>query len=398
MTTDLALSTPPELVEEIRAWRQRFLLVGIAALAVAGAGAIFSPDQFFRSYLWSYIFFVGVTLGCVAFAMLQHLTGGAWGAVIVRLCESAARTLPLLAVLFVPVAVGIPRLYIWSHPEAVAADEALRHKSVYLNTPFFLARTAFYFAGWCLLAYLLNKWSAWQDAGRGAAAERRLRVVSSAGLLFYGYSVTFMCVDWVMSLDPHWFSTIFGMLFIVGQGLSALAFLITVLVILSHRRPFAGVLQASHIHDIGKLLLAFVMLWAYLSFSQFLIIWSGNLPEEIPWYLERLRGGWQYICLGLVFLHFTLPFALLLSRDLKRNYRLLTSVAVLILAMRFVDLYWLVAPDFRKGGFGASWMDLVIPVGLGGVWLAAFAWQLPRRPLLPLHDPNLERALEHGRE
>jgi hypothetical protein len=337
-------------------------------------------------------------MGCVAWLMLQYLTGGAWGIVVVRLCESAARTLPLMAVLFVPIAVGIPWLYTWSHHDVVNADAVLKHKSVYLNVPFFLARAAIYFIGWGLLAYFLNKWSREQNGSSATPAYRRLRIISGGGLLFYGYSVTFMSVDWAMSADPHWFSTMFGMLFMTGQGLSAMAFLITVLVILSNRRPLADVVTPRHIHDLGKLLLAFVMMWAYLSFSQFLIIWAGNLPDEIPFYVERLRGGWQYVGLALVFAHFALPFALLLSRDIKRNFRLLTGVAVFILIMRLVDLFWLVAPDYRKGAFSATWFDFLIPIALGGLWLAAFAWQLPRRPLLPLEDVRLKGALEHGRE
>jgi MFS family permease len=244
VTAHIVLDTPPELVNEIGGWRRRFLLAGVVALVIAVIGAFFSPDQFFRSYLWSYTFFVGVTMGCLAFAMLQYLTGGAWGIVIVRLCEAAGRTLPLLALLFVPIAIGIPRLYVWSHHDAVAADEVLRHKSLYLNIPFFLVRAAVYFAGWGALAWFLNRWSREQDGSGTTLAYSRLRTISGAGLLFYGYSVTFMSIDWVMSADPHWFSTMFGMLFMVGQGLSALAFLICLLVILSRRRPFSGVHSA----------------------------------------------------------------------------------------------------------------------------------------------------------
>jgi hypothetical protein len=222
--------------------------------------------------------------------------------------------------------------------------------------------------------------------------------LSGPGLVFWGFAVTFMATDWVLSADPHWFSTMFGLLFIAGQGLSSMAFLITLLVLLSYRPPLAEILTPRHLHDLGKLLLANVMVWAYFSFSQFLIIWAGNLPNEITWYRERLNGGWQFFALLLVLGHFALPFALLLSRDLKRNFKLLASIAVFILLMRYVDLYWLVAPDFRQGQFGLSWMDLVAPVALGGIWLAWFLVQLEQRPLLPLNDPNLQEALEHGRE
>jgi hypothetical protein len=225
-----------------------------------------------------------------------------------------------------------------------------------------------------------------------------MAALAGPGLIFWGFSVTFMAVDWVLSLDPHWFSTIFGMLFMVGQGLSSMAFLIALMVVLSRRRPMSEVLTPRHLHDLGKFLLALVMVWAYFSFSQFLIIWAGNLPEEIPWYLERLRGGWQYVALALVLGHFALPFALLLSRDLKRNYKLLAGIAIFVLFMRMVDLYWLVAPDFRKGPFSVSWMDFAAPAGMGGIWLAYFLIQLGERPLMPLNDPHLIEALEHGRE
>lgn len=391
-----SFTIPPDLSRDLRAWRTRFLLVGAAALALASIGAFFNADQFFRSYLWCYMFFIGVPLGATALLMMQYLTGGAWGMVIRRPCEAAARTLPLLLILFIPIAIGIPHLYQWSHADVVARDPVLQHKAVYLNVPFFLIRAAVYFAGWMLFAYFLNKWSGEQDRG-SAAATGKLEAISGPGLIFYGFSVTFMAVDWILSLDPHWFSTIFGMLFIAGEGLAALAFLICLLVILSSRPPLAGALTHRHLHDIGKLLLAFVMVWAYFSFSQFLIIWSGNLPDEIPWYLKRMQGGWAVIGLSLIFLHFALPFALLLSRDIKRDFKLLRAVAVLVIVMRFVDLYWMVAPDFLKGRFSVSWMDFAVPIGLGGIWLATFLWQLEQRPLMPVGDPQLEEALEHGR-
>jgi MFS family permease len=310
--------------------------------------------------------------------------------VIRRPCEAAARTLPLVALMFVPIAIGIPNLYPWSHAKVVAADEILKHKQVYLNAPFFLTRAAVYFAGWILLSWLFNRWSE-RSHGKMAA-------LAGPGLIFWGFSVTFMSVDWVLSLDPHWYSTMFGMLFMAGQGLSSMAFLIALLVLLSRRLPMSEVLTPRHLHDLGKFLLALVMVWAYFSFSQFLIIWAGNLPEEIPWYLDRLRGGWQYVALALVIGHFALPFALLLSRDLKRSFKLLAAIAIFVLFMRMVDLYWLVAPDFRKGRFGLSWMDFAAPIGMGGIWLAYFLIQLARRPLMPINDPHLVEALEHGRE
>jgi hypothetical protein len=394
--TDFNVST--ELEADLKRWRSGALAAGIAGAVLCAIGFFISPFQFYRSYLWSYVFIVGLSVGSLAWLMLQYLTGGAWGVVIRRPSEAAARTLPLVALMFVPIAIGIPNLYSWSHAKVVAADEILQHKQVYLNVPFFLIRAAAYFAGWILLSWLLNRWSAREDLEGPAEVHGKMAAVSGPGLVFWGFSVTFMAVDWVLSLDPHWFSTMFGMLFMAGQALSSMAFLIALMVLLSRRRPMSEILTPRHLHDLGKLLLALVMVWAYFSFSQFLIIWAGNLPDEIPWYLERLRGGWQYVALALVMGHFALPFALLLSRDLKRNFKLLAGIAVFVLFMRMVDLYWLVAPAFRQGRFGLSWMDFAAPIGLGGIWLAYFLIQLGKRPLMPLNDPHLIEALEHGRE
>jgi hypothetical protein len=387
----------PQLGRDMEKLRRRSLIIGIVALLVCLIGALFRPDQFFRSYLFSYLFYIGLALGCMATAMLQYLSGGAWGLVLRRVTESAMRTLPLLAVMFIPVLIGIPRLYSWSHPEIVAADAILQHKHVYLNVPFFVIRTLIYFVGWLLFAHFLNKWSHELDTlGRDPLA-RRLQLLSGPGLLFYGLSVTFAAVDWVMSIDPHWFSTIFGLLFIVGQGLSALSFCIAALVLLSDEGgPLEGVIGPAHLQDIGKLLLAFTMLWAYFSYSQFLIIWAGNLANEIPWYMQRLKGGWQWIGLLLVLFHFALPFAMLLSRTLKRSGRTLIRIAAIIIVMRFVDLFWLVAPNFDRAGLQVHWMDFLAPIGIGGVWLARFLFQLKKWPLLPLGDPHLGEAIAHG--
>jgi hypothetical protein len=387
----------PELASDLRQWRGRTLIAGIAGAALCAIGFFIDHDQFYRSYLWAYVFAVGLSVGSMAWLMLQYLTGGAWGVVIRRPAEAAARTLPLVALMFVPVLIGIPNLYKWSHAAIVNADEVLKHKSAYLNVPFFIGRAVLYLGVWNLIGWLLNKWSAREDEQGSVPWHRRMTALSGPGLIFWGFSITFMAIDWVLSIDPHWFSTIFGMLFMAGQGLSSMAFLITLLVLLNHRRPLAGVLTPRHLHDLGKLLLALVMVWAYFSFSQFLIIWAGNLPEEIPWYLARLKGGWQYIALLLVVGHFALPFALLLSRDLKRNFKLLASIAVFILFMRLVDIFWLVTPDFRMAQFGVSWLDFAAPLGIVGLWLAYFLWQLEKRPLLPANDPHIEEALEHGR-
>ena len=388
-------------------YQRSALTVGVAALALCAVGGFINPGEFFRSYLLAYAFWIGIALGCLSIVMIQHLSGGAWGLVIRRVLESATRTFPLWVVLFLPLIFGMSSIWIWANDEALNSDHKLReivqHKAAYLNVPFFLTRAAFYFAVWLGLSYLLNRWSREQDETGEKSIQRRLQNLSGPGLILVGGTVTFASVDWLMSLDPHWFSTIFGILVLGGQALSAMAFVITVMFLLSNYKPMSEVLTPKHFHDLGKLLLAFVMLWAYFSFSQFLIIWSGNLPEETTWYLSRLSGSWKAVAGLLILLHFALPFLLLLPRSFNRNARVLSLVAWLILVVRYVDMFWLIGPGGHDadgkhtGGLQVSWMDFVAPIGLGGVWVWFFIWQLKQRPLMPINDPGLEQAISHGR-
>jgi type IV secretory pathway TrbD component len=394
------------------------LVVGVVALVVSIALAFVSPGgfprAFWRPYLVAFTFWTGVAVGSLPLIMLHHLTGGGWGVVLRRIFEAATRTLPLLAILFLPLAFAVVTRTLdpWTFPQ-LAHEHAIEHKKLFLNVPFFLARTVFYFAVWFVLARNLSKWSLEQDSAEDPRVQRRLRErmqnLSGPGILLFGLTVTFAAVDWLMSLEPEWFSTIFGLLIMAGFGLTAFSFAIAVAVWLSRQdKALETVYQPRWFHDHGKLLLAFIMLWAYFMFSQYLIIWAGNLPEEIPWYLRRLRGGWQYIALVLVLLHFALPFVLLLSRDLKRTAKLLGGVALLVLAMRVVDLFWTVAPsvlsaDAQGAPHGAAAalsyaMSFITPVGVGGIWLWYFARELKTRPLLPLGDEGLDAALEqpHG--
>jgi hypothetical protein len=318
--------------------------------------------------------------------------------VIRRPCEAASRTLPLLLVLFIPIVIGIPHLYQWSHSDIVAHDPVLQHKSIYLNVPFFLIRAGLYFAGWLLIAHLLYRWSGDQDCG-DLRAGGRLEAISGPGLIFFGFSVTFMAVDWILSINPHWFSTIFGLLFIAGEALSALAFLICVLVILSSRPPLESVLTHRHLHDVGKLLLALVMVWAYFSFSQLLVIWSGNLPEEIPWYLDRINGHWGIVCTLDFMFHWLIPFSLLLSKDIKRNKKRLIRVAQWMIFAKAFDLFWLIEPNFRGAARNLhfSWGILeyiAVPVALVSFWIAFLCIQLKTRPLVQTNDPHVAEILE----
>jgi hypothetical protein len=385
--------TAGELIPELAGYQRQLLTAGALGLAVSLAGWFFNPAQFFQSYLMGYMLCLGVTLGCLALGMVHQLSGGAWGVVIRRPIGAAARVLPVMTLLFVPVLLGMRHLYVWTHADLVARDELLQAKRSYLNVPFFLVRTAIYFAAWNAVSYLLNTWSLEQDRTGDPRIARRMQRLSAGGLLAYGLTITFASFDWLMSIEPRWYSTIYGVLIIGGQALSAMAFLILVLYWLSRRPPLDRIVVAAHFHDLGNLMLAFVMLWAYFSFSQYLIIWAGNLPNEISWYVHRLQAGWRPVGVALVVFHFIVPFVLLLSRVMKREGNLLARVAVLILAARLVDLFWLIAPEFHEHGIVVSWLDVVLPLSLGAIWLGAFIWQLRGRAILPVHDPEFDEAL-----
>ena len=380
-------------IPELAGLQRRLLVAGAVGGAVSLVGLLIDVRQFLQSYLMAYMLCLGVTLGCLALGMIHQLSGGAWGVVIRRPIGAAARVLPVMALLFLPIALGMTRLYVWTNANLVAHDEALQHKHLYLNIPFFLIRAAIYFLVWNGVSYLLNTWSLEQDRTADPRLARRMQILSGGGLVAYGVTITFASFDWMMSLEPHWFSTIYGVLIMGGQGLSALAFLIIVLVWLSRRPPLDRIVVPAHFHDLGNLMLAFVMLWAYFSFSQYLIIWSGNLPAEIAWYLHRLQTGWRAVGLTLILCHFVAPFVVLLSRQVKRQPELLVKVAVGILIVRLVDLFWLSAPEFHQTGISVSWMDVVLPLTLGSIWLACFIWQLRDRAILPLHDPQFDEAL-----
>ena len=375
--------------------RQFGMVAAGLGLLLTGAGfAMSGLDRFYQAYLVAYTFWTGIALGSLALLMVQHLTGGAWGLVMRRPLEAAVRTLPYMAVLFLPIVAGMHSIYEWSTPEALN-DPAIQVKAAYLNTPFFLIRQVIYFALWSGIGTLLTNWSTEHDRTGDPALLSKMTRLSGAGLLIYGLTVTFAMVDWTMSVNPHWFSTIWGMLYVGGQALSAMAFGIVVMVMLSESAPLNKVITAHHLHDLGKFLFAFLMLWAYLSFSQFLIIWSANLPEEIPHYLTRWDHGWQWVSVFIIVGHFILPYSLLLSRDLKRDSGRLRLVATWIICARVVDYYWHVAPEFQREGLRISLLDVALPLALGGIFITLFLSQLRGRALLPVNDPGLEKALTH---
>jgi len=397
---DDSLPTADVSIPALALLQGRLLLGGAIGAAVSLVGLFTNLTAFLQAYLLAYMWCLGATLGCLALGMVHQLSGGAWGVLIRRPIGAAARLLPIMTVLFMPILLGMSHLYVWTDASLVARDEALQHKHVYLNVPFFVVRAGIYFAAWNLLSYFLNAWSLEQDRTGDPRLARRMQMLSAGGLVAYGVTITFASFDWLMSLDPHWFSTIYGVLILGGQGLSALALLIAVIVWLSRRPPLDRIVVPSHLHDLGNLLLAFVMLWAYFSFSQFLIIWSGNLPQEITWYMHRTQTSWRYVGTALIAFHFAVPFLLLLSRTVKRHGETLLAVATALLFLRAVDLWWLIAPEFHHDGIAVSWLDVLLPLSLGALWLGGFVWQLRKRAILPIHDPQFDEALgsiiEHG--
>jgi hypothetical protein len=368
-------------------------LVGVV-LTIVGF-VLAGQERFFQAYLVAYTFVFGIVLGSMALLMVQHLSGGAWGLVIRRPLEAAVRTMPIMALLFIPIALGLHDLYHWSHADVAANDPVIREKTLYLNSTFFYIRQLIYFSIWIAIGTMLTRWSAEQDRSGDPALVRKFSILSGAGLVVYSLTVTFAMIDWTMSVNPHWFSTMWGPLHMVGQGLSAMSFAIVVLIMLSQVAPLNHVITSAHLHDLGKLLFAFLMLWAYLTFSQFLIIWSANVVEEIPHYLIRWDGGYQWVSAFMIVLHFALPYALLLSRDTKRDWRRLRLIASWILIARIVDYYWHVAPEFHTSGVSLGLLDFAVPIAIGGIFLALFAANLKTHALLPLNDPGLAKALTH---
>ncbi len=373
------------------------LALGLVGTVLLVLGYLQDPTQFFRSYLIGYLFWLGPTLGGLCIVMLHNMTGGAWGFSIRRLLKGSMRNLPLMTVLFVPLLLGIHELYEWSHADAVAADPILQRKALYLNVPFFVARAGIYFTAWIAIAYGLIRMAARYDRSLDTNALRKMKTLSGLGLCVYVLTMSFASFDWGMSLEPHWFSTIYGLHFVIGQVLSTLCLAVIAASRLAAHEPFSRWFERSHFHDLGNLTMAFVMLWAYVSFSQFLIIWSGNLPEETPYYLNRLHDGWQVMALILVVFHFAVPMLILLGRRTKRNRQRLAAIAMGIFAIRFIDAYWLIAPAFSHGeGPHFSWMDVVAPLTIGGLWMGLFARNVRGRPLVSLQDANLLKNLEEG--
>jgi hypothetical protein len=376
------------------------LAVGGMALLLAIFGAVTSRENFYHAYLFSYMWVLGLTLGSLGLLMLQHLTGGIWGIIIRRPLEAASRNIWLVVLMFVPIVLGMKSLYSgngvekgWLNSPKSGEGSLSPFQQSYLTSSGFLTRAVIYFVVWFGLVWIFNRWSKEQDVNRDdRALRRRIKMLAGPGIILYVLAMTFAAIDWVMSLSPHWASTIYGFLFVAGQAISAMALMIAIVVLMSGSEAYGHLIQKRHLHDLGKLLFAFNMLWAYFAFSQLLIIWSGNQPEEITFYQSRFHGGWGIVAVLVLVFHFAVPFLLLLSRDVKRTAGLVSKVAIWMIFMRLVDLFWMTRPEFTPVA-AVTWLDIVVPVALVGLWLGFFAMNLKKMPLLPLGDPKLAEAI-----
>jgi hypothetical protein len=387
----------PAAVDKIRS---RSMVVGVVAGVLALIGFVTAPDAFYRAYLLGFMLCLGASLGSLGLLIIIHLTNGRWGLVIRRILEAAAKNFWFMGILFLPLAFfGVPHLYPWAKAADLAESENLRWvHGVYLNQSQYIVRGLIYFAIWCSLAYLFTKWSAEQDT-QGNRSHSLSGALAGPGALLFGFTVTFGAVDWVMSLSYSWTSTIYGLIFLIGQLQSALCLATIVAVILARYEPMKSILNIDHLHDYGKWMLAFTMVWAYFSFSQWVIMWAGNLPEEIIWYRMRLHGGWQYFSLFVALFTFVFPFIRLLSAQLKKDKSSLVWTAGWLLAMRYFDVYWQIMPNFEnKAGFYFHWLNLVVPVAMAGFWLALFFRNLQGQGLLPLYAPLTTSVLEPAHE
>ena len=399
--------TPPAFIDRLRS---RSLIVGVV-FSVLAIGLTLGMHQwvlFLRSWLFSFMFWLGLTTGSMLLLFLQYVSGGNWGRLGRRIWEAAASNLWLMFLFWIPIVIGMKTdvLYSWTHmtPQELGPDKV----KYYLNPTLFIVRGVICFAIWGILIWRMIRWSQREEAGLTTPAQAvGIQNLSGFGIVFYGMSLTFTTIDWTMSLYPQWWSTVWGMLFMVGQVLTTFCFTIWLFSRLASVEPISRIYKVDYLHDFGKLMLTFVILWAYLSFSQWLIIWSGNMLSEIRWYLMRLYNGWQYFGMLLIFVHFALPFALLLSRRNKRVFRRIVAIAILLLFMRLVDLFWLIAPNFYPGGTKGGLqnfhlidaaMYIICPIAMGGIWLFFFYLRLSKRSLMPVNDPDFVEMLEakHG--
>ena len=405
-TTEQSYATAPELSEKLGKYSHIATCIGLVFLGLTVAG-IFLPgggmEQFLRSYLVGFWLWFGAGAASLLILMTQYLTGGAWGLVIRRLLEAGAKTLYVMCLGFLPLLLFVNKLYWWTTPAGLA-DKVIEAKSLYLNVPFLWVRWVIYSVFLGGMTFILTKWSKAEEETKSTEYSSKLEKLSAPGVLAFFLLMTFCAVDHLMTLEPYWYSTVYGFMIVIGMCLTAMSVVVATLVVLAKFEPMAHAITKKHLHDLGNLMLALVMLWAYLNFSQLLITWSGNLPSEVVWYIKRWNGGWGWVALILLFGHFVLPFLLLLSQDLKKNPKTISAIAIYLIVVHEVDVFSLIEPNFPTfqqpidPHFAISWLDIAAPIGFGGLWLALFFRNLTAMPLLPLGAPDLKKALNHGRD
>ena len=369
------------------------ITLGVIGIAVALASLSFDPDSFLRGWLFGFEFWIGMSLGSLAILLFHYAMGGAWGVATRRIFEAGAMTMPLMAFAFLPILTRLPAVYIWARPEILAADPVLLHKSNYLNPAFFSLRAAGYLALWSVLAWLFFRGSSAQDRTASPRPTQQLVALSGPGIVLLILSGSFAWMDWLMSLEPHWYSSIYPLMVMSGQAASSFAFVTVIAALIADDPAAAPALNAQRFHDLGSLLFTFVFFWAYLNFAQLIVIWSGNAEIEIAWYLSRLEGGWTIVAAILFAIAFVVPFFLLLFRARKRDPRRLARVAVLVFVSQILNAYWLQAPAFQLHGMEFHVAYIAAFCGIGGLWLAQFAWLIQRRPILPVRAPEFPNVL-----
>lgn len=372
------------------------LLAGVAALGLCVFGAFADRRQLFFSYLAGWLFWTGLSIGSLLVVMIHQLTGGRWGYPTRRFWEAAFLVFPVMLLLFVPICLGLHQLYPWARPDEVRAEKILQHRQAYEAVWPFIARAAIVLLALAAMAAYLRHCSLQQDATTDAAPTRRARFLSGIGVVIAGLLLTFAFVDWIMSLEKRWFSSVFGVVVMGGQVMLAYAFGIVMLTLFRLAEPLERVVNKTHYHQLGNLLLTFVLFWTYVSFGQLLIIYSGDLPPELDWYLHRIAGSWRWVVGALALFHFFAPFFLLLFRAVKLHVLPLATIAALVVAAHALEAYWLVMPSLHQTGVRVSWTDLAAPIGIGGIWLSYFLSRLRKAPLLPLQDPGLQFSFTYG--
>ncbi|MCK5124679.1 MAG: hypothetical protein KAR42_00340 [candidate division Zixibacteria bacterium] len=370
------------------------LIVGIIGLILSCVGWFTDSQQFYFSYLTAFVFWLTIALGGLFFVLLHHLVGAKWSIVIRRFGESIMMVIPLMAILFIPLLFGLHELYLWMNSEVVASDHLLQGKSGYLNLNFFVVRAVLYFVIWTVLAFLLNKYSLQQNQNPSPEQIKKFRIISAPGMILFAVTLTFASFDWLMSLDAHWFSTIFGVYIFSGSFLSLLCVVTLVVIRLQSNGVLKEAITKEHYHDLGKLMFAFIIFWGYMAFSQYFLIWYGNIPEETIWFLHRWEGSWKSVSMLIVYGHFVIPFFVLFPQVTKRNKAVMTVMSIWILVMHWVDIYWLVMPTLHHHGYHLSWIDLATFIGIGGLFLHLFWRIFTAHPLVPVGDPNLEQSIK----